>query len=471
MYGCLLAFSQGTTAGVAAQQSSLPNIILILADNLGTGDLGCYGSKLHRTPNMDRMAAEGTRLTSFYVTSGVCTPSRASIMTGCYAQRINLHVSDTGKAVLQPVSPKGLHPDEVTIAEALKTRGYATACFGKWHLGDQPPFLPTRQGFDEFLGIPYSEDMVKEVRPEVWPELPLMRGDKVIEAPVDCRKLTHLYTEAAVDFIRRHGEKPFFLYMPQARPGSTKVVHVSDEFRGKSKNGLYGDSVEELNWSLGEVLDELKKQGLDENTLVLWTSDNGAVQRNPAQGSNAPYKGWGYSTSEGGMRMPCLIRWPGHVPAGRVCDDLLSTLDLLPTFAALAGAKVEDGRERDGFDASASWLGKVDARSAYDDTGFFYYHFDQLQAVRSGPWKLYLPLENPVRMGGKNQSAQVMALYDVRNDVSEANEMSTKRPEIVQQLLKLAENARVDIGDQGKLGSGRRAAGLVEKVTARVMGE
>jgi arylsulfatase A len=447
---------------------SPPNIILILADNLGTGDLGCYGSKLHRTPNLDRMAAEGARFTSFYVTSGVCTPSRASIMTGCYAQRINLHVSDTGKAVLQPVAAKGLNPSEITIAEVLKTRGYVTACFGKWHLGDQPPFLPTHQGFDEFLGIPYSEDMVKSLRPEVWPELPLMHGEKVIEAPADCRKLTHRYTGAAVDFIQRHKETPFFLYMPQARPGSTNVVHVSDEFRGRSKNGLYGDSVEELDWSLGVVLTALKQQGLDEKTLVLWTSDNGAVQRKPAQGSNAPYKGWGYSTSEGGMRMPCLIRWPGHVPPGRVCDDLLSTLDLLPTFAAIAGATLKDGFKRDGFDASANWLGSAGARSVYDETGFFFYHLDQLQAVRCGPWKLYLPLEKTLRMG-KDQPPQPVQLFDVRNDVSEEREISTQQPAVVQQLMKLAANARGDLGDLGKPGAGTRDAGLVKKPTARVM--
>ncbi|MEZ0275930.1 MAG: sulfatase-like hydrolase/transferase, partial [Roseimicrobium sp.] len=213
-----------------------------------------------------------------------------------------------------------------------------------------------------------------------------------------------------------------------------------------------------------------KKQGLDEKTLVLWTSDNGAVQRNPTQGSNAPYRGWGYSTTEGGMRMPCLIRWPGHVPAGRVCDDLLATLDLLPTFAALSGAKLEDGRKRDGFDASASWLGKTDVRSMYDDTGFFYYHFDQLQAVRSGPWKLYLPLEKTLRMG-KDQPSQAMQLFNVRNDVSEQREVSAQQLEVVQQLLKLAENARADIGDYEKAGSGRRAAGLVEKPTARVIAE
>lgn len=444
-----------------------PNIILILADNLGTGDLGCYGSKLHRTPNLDRMAAEGTRFTGFYVTSGVCTPSRASIMTGCYAQRVNLHVSDTGASVLQPVAAKGLHPDEVTIAEVLRTRGYATACFGKWHLGDQLPFLPTSQGFDEFLGIPYSEDMVQEKKPGVWPPLPLMRGTEVIEAPVDCEKLTRLYTDAAVDFIHRNKDRPFFLYMPAARPGSTQVVHVGNEYRGKSANGLYGDSVEELDGSLGKVLEEVKRQGVDERTLVIWTSDNGAVRRNPPQGSNAPYAGWGYSTSEGGMRMPCLVRWPGHIPAGRVCEEVCASLDFLPTMAAFAGAKLDEGRKRDGFDARALWLGEAGAKSRYDERGFFFYHMSQLQAVRRGPWKVYLPLEKPIRQAGKAE-AQALRLFDVRSDVSEQHEISAENPEVVKALLALAEDARRDLGDVNRPGVGQREAGHVTSPTPRM---
>jgi arylsulfatase A-like enzyme len=445
-----------------------PNVILILADNLGTGDLGCYGSKLQRTPNLDRMAKEGMRFTGFYVTSGVCTPSRASIMTGCYAQRLNMHVSDIGVSVLQPVATKGLNPDEVTVAEVLKTRGYATACYGKWHLGDQPPFLPTNQGFDEFLGIPYSEDMVQEKRPDKWPPLPLMRGTKVIEAPVDCEKLTRLYTEAAVDFIQRKKGQPFFLYMPAARPGSTQVVHVGNEFRGKSANGLYGDSVEELDWSLGIVLDEVKKQGLDERTLVIWTSDNGAVRRNPPQGSNAPYAGWGYSTTEGGMRMPCLIRWPGHIPAGKVCDEVCTSMDFLPTLGALAGASWEDGRKRDGFDARDLWFGKPGAVSHYDRDGFCFYHMSQLQAVRRGPWKLYLPLEKPLGMGAAKTQPQTLRLFDVRKDVGEQHEASEDHPDVVKSLLAVAEAARKDLGDLDHPGAGQRAAGHVERPTARV---
>jgi arylsulfatase A len=445
-----------------------PNIILVLADNLGTGDLGCYGSKLHRTPNLDRMAAEGMRFTGFYVTSGVCTPSRASIMTGCYAQRVDLHVSDTGGAVLQPVAAKGLHPEEQTIAEVLRPRGYVTACFGKWHLGDQPPFLPTAQGFDEFLGIPYSEDMVQEKRPDMWPPLPLMRGTEVIEAPVDCEKLTRLYTDAAVDFIAKNREKPFFLYMPQARPGSTKVVHVGSEFRGKSANGLYGDSVEELDWSLGRVLDAVKQNKLAEHTLVIWTSDNGAVRRTPSQGSNAPYQGMGYSTTEGGMRMPCLIRWPGRIPAGGVCEEVCTTLDFLPTLAALAGTAPSGERKIDGHDASALWLGKAGAKSRYDESGFFFYHMAQLQAVRRGPWKLYLPLEKGLALGAKNAPPQPQRLFDVRNDFREEREVSAANPEVVKSLRALADAARADLGDLNRRGAGQRDAGRVEKPTGRV---
>jgi arylsulfatase A len=461
---CVLLFGLPTVR--AAEPP--PNIILVLADNLGTGDLGCYGSKLHRTPNLDRMAAEGMRFTSFYVTSGVCTPSRASIMTGAYAQRVSLHVSDTGASVLQPVAARGLHPDEVTIAEVLRPRGYATACFGKWHLGDQIPFLPTSQGFDEFFGIPYSEDMVHELRPEVWPPLPLMRGTEVIEAPVDCEKLTRIFTDAAVEFIRRHRDKPFFLYFPEARPGSTKVVHVGNEFRGKSANGLYGDSVEELDWSLGKVLEAVKAQGLDERTLVIWTSDNGAVRRNPPQGSNAPYQGMGYSTTEGGMRMPCLMRWPGKIPAGRVCEEVCTSLDFLPTFAALAGATTNPARKIDGFDASDLWLGKDGAKSRYDERGFFFYHMSQLQAVRRGPWKLYLPLEKSLSQGAKKAPPQAQRLFDVRNDIGEQHEASAEQPEVVKSLLALADDARKDLGDLDKPGAGQREPGRVASPTARV---
>ena len=304
------------SAGEAPAASPLqPNFIVFLCDNLGYGDIGCFGSPVHRTPHVDRLAAEGMRLTSFYAASGVCTPSRAALMTGCYPRRVGLHLTQPDGAVLRPVSPNGLNPDELTIAEVLKAAGYATACIGKWHLGDQAEFLPTRQGFDEFFGIPYSDDMV-ENRERGWPPLPLMRDHAVIRSPVDRNLLTQRYTEEAIKFITANRQRPFFLYLPQAMPGSTARPFASPRFQGRSANGPYGDSVEELDWSTGEILDTLRDLQLNHRTLIVWTSDNGAPQRRPAQGSNRPLRGWGYTTWEGGMRVPCIIRWPGQIPAG-----------------------------------------------------------------------------------------------------------------------------------------------------------
>jgi arylsulfatase A-like enzyme len=438
-----------------------PNFIVIYCDNLGNGDVACFGSKLHRTPNLDRMAAEGMKLTSFYVTSGVCTPSRASLMTGCYPRRVNMHVSGSGLSVLRPMDTKGLNPSEETIAEVLKKSGYATACIGKWHLGDQPCFLPTRQGFDEFFGLPYSDDMTKDKFPDTWPELPLMRGEEVIEAPADRDQLTKRCTEEAVSFITRHKTQSFFLYFPQPMPGSTPDPFSSAAFKGKSRNGHYGDSIEEIDWSMGEILKTLKECALEENTLILWTSDNGAVQRTPPQGSNAPYKGFGYNTSEGAMRMPCILRWPGHVPAGAVCDELCTNMDALPTFAKLAGASLPDV-PIDGHDASALWFSAKPGHSAYDDTGFFFYHMQQLQAVRAGDWKLYLPLQNKLGVGKQKAAPIVTQLFDVRHDVGEEHEASAQHPEIAQRLSTLAEQARQELGDMNQPGSGQRPAGRVD---------
>ena len=440
-----------------------PNFILIFVDNFGNGDLGCFGSKLHRTPNVDRLAAEGAKFTSFYVASGVCTPSRASLMTGCYPRRVNLHVNAKNGGVLMPISPKGLNPDETTIAEVLKPAGYATGIFGKWHLGDQPQFLPTRQGFDEFFGIPYSDDMTKDKSPDTWPELPLMRGENVIEAPVDRNYLVKRTTDEVIRFLERHRNRPFFAYLPHTMPGSTAHPFSSPAFRGKSKNGEYGDSVEELDWSTGEIMAALKRLGLDDNTLVIWTSDNGAVRRNPPQGSCAPYKGYGYDTSEGAMRMPCVMRWPGRIPAGTICDELCSTMDLLPTFARLAGA-APPAKPIDGYDIRPLLFGQTGAQSPWDDVGFCYYRLEQLQAVRAGPWKLYLPLEKKiVNLAAKSAAKPTpLELNDVRNDVGEEREVSAQHPEVVKRLLAMAERARGEIGDLDKPGTGQRPAGWVE---------
>ncbi len=439
-----------------------PNIIFIFVDNFGNGDLGCFGSKLHRTPHVDRLAEEGTKFTSFYVASGVCTPSRASLMTGCYPRRVGMHVSDTGGGVLQPVARKGLNPSEVTLAEVLKSAGYATMCIGKWHLGDQRAFLPTQQGFDDFFGIPYSDDMTKEKRPDVWPELPLMHGEKVIEAPADRDHLVQRCTAEAVRFIEQHAAEPFFLYLPHTMPGSTKTPFSSEKFRGKSANGDYGDAVEELDWSTGEIMDALQRLKLADNTLIVWTSDNGAVKRTPPQGSNAPYRGSGYDTSEGAMRMPCVMRWPGKITAGAVNDALSSTMDMLPTFASLAGAKLPSNKI-DGHDITSILFDPKNTTSPWDDDGFFFYRVEQLEAVRSGDWKLYLPITAQSKNPTSKQAPSKLKLFDVRHDVSEEHEVSAQHPEVVQRLTQLAEKARADIGDVNHPGAGQREAGMVEK--------
>lgn len=445
-------------AGICCSANEKPNIVFLLCDNLGYGDIDCYGSSLHRTPHLDQMAEEGLKLTGFYVSSGVCTPSRASIMTGCYPRRVNMQKSDTGGLVLQPVSPKGLHPDEVTIAEVLKKAGYATTIIGKWHLGDQPELLPTRQGFDSYFGIPYSDDMTpREGKP--WPPLPLLRNEKVVESGVDRALLTKRYTEDAVRFIAKNKDNPFFLYLPHAMPGSTRSPFASDAFLGKSKNGTYGDSVEEIDWSTGEILAALKKNGIDDNTLVIWTSDNGAPRRNPPQGTNAPLKGWGYDVSEGGMRVPCLVRWPGHVPAGTTSNELCSTMDLYPTFAKLAGTSVTPKRKIDGKDIWSLLSNPKESKSPHD--AFFYYFGDQLQAVRSGPWKLYLPMEER-RINSRTVKEQPAELYHLYKDVAEEKNVARTHPELVQRMIKHAENARKDLGDANRKGSGQREAAMIK---------
>lgn len=446
-----LGFASIPAFTASAGTGPKPNFVVVLCDNLGYGDVGCYGSKLHRTPNIDRMAAEGMRFTDFYSTSGVCTPSRASLMTGCYPRRVNMHVAEDRASVLRPVSRKGLNPDEITIAELLKTRGYATACIGKWHLGDQLPFLPTRQGFDYYLGIPYSDDMTQ--RPgQDWPLLPLMENEQVIEAPVDRNLLTKRYTEKAIEFIGANKDRPFFVYLPHAMPGSTKAPFASERFRGRSANGPWGDSVEEIDWSTGEILRAVKQLGLDDRTLVVWVSDNGAPRREPPQGLNLPLAGWGYTTAEGGQRVPCIMRWPGVIPASKTCSQLCTMMDLLPTFARLAGAEVPTDRIIDGHDIRPLITGEHGARSPYE--AFYYYHVHQLQAVRSGRWKLYLPLVGrPAR------------LYDLEGDIGETTNLVARRGDVVTRLLTLAERAREDLGDVDRPGKNQRPAGFVADPT------
>jgi arylsulfatase A-like enzyme len=436
-----------------------PNVILILADDLGYGDLGCYGSIRNRTPAFDQLAREGLRHTGFYVTSGVCSPSRASLLTGCYPLRIGMHESAKGVYVLVPADPRGLNPSEMTIARLLKPLGYATACIGKWHLGDQPEFLPGKYGFDSYFGIPFSNDMGSEIKGQLkggLPELPLLRNATVIEAPVDQNGLTGRYTEEAIAFIEKHQNQPFFLYLPHMQVHSP--LRSGDQFRGKSPNGPYSDSVEEMDWSTGRIMAAVKRLGLDEHTLVIFTSDNGAT----GKGSNKPLTGGKATTMEGGMRVPCLMRWPGKIPPGSVSGEVVSTLDLLPTLATLAGGTLPSDRTLDGRDISNIILGKPGAKSPHSE-GFFYYFMSQLQAVRLGKWKLRLPLD-PVIAGftGKLTGKSEVRLYDLDADIGEQTNVAADHPDVVAQLTALAEKARRDIGDYQVKGRDQRAPGHVD---------
>lgn len=451
----------GGVEGRAAEAK--PNVVFILCDNLGYGDVGCYGSTLQRTPNVDRLAAEGLKLTGFYAASGVCTPSRASLMTGAYPRRVNMHVSDRGAAVLQPVARKGLNPEEVTIAEVLKSAGYATMLIGKWHLGDQKEFLPTRQGFDHYFGIPYSDDMTPRAG-QIWPPLPLMRDEVVVEAPVDCRFLTKRYTEEAIGFIKTNQHKPFFLLLSHATPGSTTKPEVAPEFSGRSRNGAWGDSVEELDWSTGELLRTLKELKLEANTLVIWTSDNGAPKRNPTQGSNLPLAGWGYTTAEGGMRVPCLVRWPGKIKAGQTTDALTTMMDWVPTLAKLSGSKLARDKKIDGKDISSLLLDRAQAKSPHEV--FYYYQGEELQAVRDGRWKLYMKGSQLERTKKVRADA---ALFEIGQDPGEKNDVAAQHPEVVRRLEQAAERAREDLGDGARVGKGQRPAGMVKEAEARVL--
>lgn len=415
---------------------SLPNIVLIFADDLGYGDLGCFGNTVHRTPNLDQLADDGVRLTSFYG-APCCTPSRAQLMTGSYARRVGLN--DGPQAwVLLPKDPIGLSQEELTLAEFLKGQGYQTACIGKWHLGDQPPFMPTRHGFDEYYGLPYSNDMWPPFNESNDPKmvalrkkfnhgpLPLMQGEKVLHAVEDQSVLTAQYTQEATSFLRRNAGRPFFLYMPHT------AVHVplypGKSFQGKSGNGRYGDWVEELDWSVGRVMATLEELRLSDNTLLIFTSDNGASNR--WGGNNKPLSGAKGSTLEGGIRVPFLARWPRHIPPGSTTDEVASVMDMLPTLAAICGAELPGDRVIDGRDVSTLLTGPSEARSPHE--AFYYFSRKRLEAVRSGPWKLHL-------RSGK--------LYDLSRDMGEGNDLAADRPEIVSQLTRLADRMRGDLGD------------------------
>ena len=440
--------SMGSYPAMISSKAPKPNFIIISCDDMGYSDIGCFGSDKNRTPNIDRMAAEGMRFKSFYVTSGVCSPSRASLMTGCYPMRVGMHENSKGFYVLFPQDQKGLHPKEVTIAEILKKQDYATACIGKWHLGDQPEFLPRQQGFDYYYGLPYSNDMREN------PPLPLIRNETVIEAPAFQETLTQRYTIETINFIHTNKDKPFFIYLAHTMPHLP--WHVSADFKGKSANGMYGDVIEEIDHSTGKILEALKEAGVDDNTVIVFTSDNGGIRRN-----NHPLSGGKATIMEGGMRVACVMRWPGKIPAGASCDEICTTMDLLPTFARLAGSREPDDRIIDGKNILDLMQQKKGARSPHG--AFYYYFMSQLRAVRSGPWKLHLGLDPMLEKWNGSPTGQcVAALYNLDSDIAEKENIIEDHPRVVKRLMKLAEKARQDIGDYKLQGSGIRAGGWVE---------
>jgi len=423
-------------AGGAAEDR--PNFVVILTDDQGYQDVGCFGAPHIETPNLDRMAAEGMRFTDFYAAAASCTPSRAALMTGCYPQRVSL------PHVLGPTAKIGINREETTIAEVLKPLGYATACYGKWHLGRDPEFLPTRHGFDEYYGLPYSNDMwPNHPTTRTYPDLPLIEGEEVIALDPDQRMLTTAYTEHAVKFIEANKDRPFFLYVPHSMPHVP--LHVSDKFAGKSKQGLYGDVIMEIDWSVGQILSTLERLGLDRNTLVFFSSDNGPwLSYGDHAGSAKPLREGKGTTFDGGQREPCIMRWPGKIPAGAVCSEPCAMFDVLPTVAGLAGAEAPGDRVIDGKDIWPLMSGQTGAASPHD--AFFFYHGNQLQAVRSGQWKLHLPHEyrscpKPGAGGRprpyiKKKTGQ--ALFDLRNDIGEQHDVAAEHPEIVERLVKTA---------------------------------
>ncbi|MBH53622.1 MAG: arylsulfatase [Opitutaceae bacterium] len=429
-----------------------PNIVIIFCDDLGYGDLGCYGSQVNRTPHIDGLAMEGMRFTDFYSSSPVCTPSRASFLTGSYARRVSMHEDFTGHSVLIPRSRRGLHPDELTIAEALKTKGYATACIGKWHLGDQPEHMPSRHGFDYYYGIPYSNDMQRAERGD--PPLPLVRQASVFEAPADQSTLTKRYTEESIRFIETNADQPFFLYLPHTFPHLP--LFASQTFKDKSANGRYGDSVEEIDWSTGQILDCLHRLKLSENTIVIFTSDNGSNARNG--GSNAPLAGRKGGTMEGGMRVPMIISWPGQIPAGSLTSEITSTMDFLPTFCAITGAELPN-HPIDGYDISQIIRGEEGAKSRYE--AFYYYRRRQLQAVRKGDWKLHLELgethpnwTTPESLG----DGRPAMLVNLGTDLQETTDLSEKHPEVFNELQALAKEGMNRFGNDAQQGFAQRPA-------------
>lgn len=437
-------------AGSAFAAPVKPNFVVIFTDDQGYADLGCFGGTHVETPRIDKMAEEGAKLTSFYVAGNVCTPSRSALMTGCYPRRIGL-----ASGVFLAGDKNGLNPEEVTIAEVLKSARYVTGMFGKWHLGDQPEFLPTRQGFDEYFGIPYSHDIHPfhtNNKKYNFPPLPVLEMESVIELEPDADYLTKRITERAVDFIERHKAEPFFLYVPHPIPH--RPIHMSPPFMKDvpaavkatlkdekridyfTRDKIYNHAIREIDWSVGQILDALKVQGVDDNTLVIFSSDNG-----PRLGKATPLRGGKGSFLEGGQRVPTVIRWPGGIPAGQSIDELITAMDLFPTFGKLAGAESSSDRVIDGKDI----LPVLTGNGKTPHEAFFYYKGNQLAAVRSGHWKLHLG-----RTKGVGKKASGSALYNLDADIGEKTNVLKSNPEVVARLRALAKAFEVEISQNSR---------------------
>ena len=428
----LLTIAVGFLVSASAQDSPKTNFVIIFNDDQGYQDLGCYGSPNIDTPNIDRLAAEGMRFTDFYSAYCVCSASRASLLTGCYQPRISM------KGVIGPHTKQGLHPDEITIADLLKTQGYATAMIGKWHVGDTEHTLPTRQGFDSYFGVPYSNDMARRKGwgnnapdlDKIWKQKKwdiyqneLYRNLDVVESPVDQTTLTQRYTEEAVKFVRQAKDGPFFLYLAHNMPHVP--LFVPDEIYEADPKRAYELVIEHIDWSTGQIMAVLDELGLTENTFVVYTSDNGPwLSKDHHGGSAAPLRSGKGTTYEGGMRVPAIMRWPGKIKPGQVCEQVAATIDLLPTFATIAGAKMPGSRPIDGLDIS-ELLANPAADSPHDLAGFLYYRSNLPEAIRLGDWKL--------REFKKNGPE----LYNLRHDIGETNNLAAMNPEKVAQFREL----------------------------------
>ncbi len=460
-------------------EERLPNVVIIFTDDQGYGDVGSFGATGFETPNLDKMASEGMRFTNFYSAQPVCSASRAGLLTGCYPNRIGI------SGALFPHHEIGISDDEVTIAEMLKEKGYATAIFGKWHLGHHKQFLPLQHGFDEYTGVPYSNDMwpikldgTKSPPGQGrggYPDLPLVEGNETIELITNFAgqdKLTTLYTEKAVDFINRNKNNPFFLYVPHSMPHVP--LGVSDKFRGKSEQGMYGDVMMEIDWSVGQIMEALKVNGLENNTIVIFNTDNGPwLNYGNHAGSSGGLREGKTTSWEGGQRVPCIVKWPGTVPEGVVCNKLASSIDFMPTIASIVGGSLP-GHKIDGVNILDLWKGNFQAEPRKE----FYYYFgkNNLNGVRKGNWKLVFPhtyasYEATVPKndghGGKRIKMKVdsIELYNLMRDPGERYNVVELYPDILAELIAVGEKARADLGDLnvGVEGPGIREVGKLRK--------